>query len=45
MVILGVCFEMGGQLVDACGQDGDLHFGAASIVGRTGIGLDDLGLV
>ena len=45
VVVFGVCFEMGGQFIDACGQNGDLHFGAACVVGRTSVGLDDLGLV
>ncbi|MNU07707.1 hypothetical protein D3C72_2534210 [compost metagenome] len=29
--------EVGGQLVDAGGQDSDLHFGAAGVVGGAGV--------
>ena len=42
VVVFGVGFEVGGQFIDASRQDGDLHFGAACIVGGTCIGLDDV---
>jgi hypothetical protein len=43
-MVFGVCFEVGGQLVDASSQQSDLDFWGARVVGSTGIGLDDLGL-
>ena len=45
MVVFGVGFEVRGQFIDACSQDGDLHFGTASIVGGTCIGLYDLSFI
>lgn len=41
VVVLLVGLEVGGQLVDASGQQGDLHLGGASVVGATGVVLDD----
>jgi hypothetical protein len=37
--------EVGGEFVDAGGQNGHLHFGTASIVGATGTGFNYLCLV
>eukprot|EP00456_Euglypha_rotunda_P042700 TRINITY_DN3333_c0_g1_i6.p2 TRINITY_DN3333_c0_g1~~TRINITY_DN3333_c0_g1_i6.p2 ORF type:complete len:103 (-),score=19.02 TRINITY_DN3333_c0_g1_i6:171-479(-) len=44
VVVLGVRLEVGGELVDAGGQQCDLHFGAAGVVGCAGVVLDDFGL-
>src|SRR5574343_513020 len=45
MVVLGVGLEVRGQLVDAGGQQGDLDFRRAGVVGTAGVGGDDAGLV
>jgi hypothetical protein len=44
MVIFGVGFEVGGQLVDASGQQSDLNFWATGVFGCTRIGGNDFGL-
>jgi len=44
MVVLGMRLEVGGQFVDAGGQQGHLHFWATSVIGSTSVRLDDFGL-
>jgi hypothetical protein len=43
MVILGVRLEMGGEFVDAGGQQCHLHFGAAGVAGLACVVFDDSG--
>jgi hypothetical protein len=45
VVIFGMGLEMGREFVDAGGQNGNLHFGTARVVGTAGIGFDYLSLV
>src|SRR5690606_24274908 len=42
MIVLGVRLEMFGEVGDPFGQDRDLHLGAARVVLRAGVVLDDL---
>ena len=44
MVVLHVGLEVLGQVVDALGQDRDLHFGRTGVARLGGIRLDDFGL-
>ena len=44
MEILGVGFQMLGEVLDAGGQDGNLHFGRACVNVASAVGFDDLGL-
>src|SRR5688572_7836581 len=44
MVVLAVRLEVFGQVVDALGEDRNLHFGRSGIAGFGGVGLDDLRL-
>src|SRR6478672_3344802 len=45
VVVLGMGLEVGRELVDASGEQGHLHFGAAGVAGATRVRGDDLGLV
>src|SRR5689334_23248357 len=44
MIVLHVRLEVLGQIVDALGEDGDLHFRRASVSGLLGVLLDDFSL-
>jgi len=44
VMVFGVCFEMGCQLVDASCEQSHLDFGATRVIGGASIGLDDLSL-
>jgi len=44
VMVFGVCFEMGCQLVDASCEQSHLDFGATRVIGGASVGLDDLSL-
>ena len=44
VVVFGVGLEVGGEFVDAAGQQRDLNFGAAGVTDSAGVVLDNIGL-
>jgi hypothetical protein len=40
-MVFGVCFEVGGQLVDAGSQQGHLDFWATGVTSGTGVVFDN----
>ena len=45
MVVFGVLLEVWGELVDACGKQRNLYFGAACISSTTGVIFDNGGFI